>query len=162
MACFGGIGFLGCNGNLAWFLDRGASWHMTGMRNVFLSYSELGSRNYVGCGVSTSHVLAVRGVGSVKFQLESRGYLELVEVLYVPKLLINILSVLGFEMDRCGLVFHDGLVYLYLDGVSCDTKVFLGVRSEILYMLVGGPVVVGSRGWLDLEPNSSEASVGGP
>jgi hypothetical protein len=32
---------------------------------------------------STRHVLAVEGVGSVRFQLESGGYLELAEVLYV-------------------------------------------------------------------------------
>ena len=53
MPCFGGIGCLGCNGSLAWFLDSGASRHMTGMRNVFLIYSDLGSGEL--CGVRCEH-----------------------------------------------------------------------------------------------------------
>ena len=162
MACLGGIGCLGCNGNLAWFLDSGASQHMIRMRNVFLSYSKLDSGNFVGCNVSTRHVLAVKGVGSVKFQLESGGYLELVEVLYVPKLLMNILSISEFEMDGCGLVIHDEVVDLYRKGVSSDTKVLIGVRMERLYRFLGEPIVVGTNGWLDPESNSSEAYVRGP
>ena len=92
MACLGGIGCLRCNGSLAWFLDNGASQHMTRMRNVFLGYSKLDSSSYVGCDVSTRHALVVKEVGSVKFQLESGGYLELAKVLYVPSLPMNILS----------------------------------------------------------------------
>jgi hypothetical protein len=84
MACLACIGCLGCTCTLAWFLDSGASRHMTRMRSVFLSFSEIDSGSYVGCGVSTIHVLAVEGVGSVRFQLDSGGYLELAEVLYVP------------------------------------------------------------------------------
>jgi hypothetical protein len=57
MACLADIGFLGCTNTLAWFLDSGDSWHMTGMRYVFLGFSKIGSRSYVGCGVSTRHVL---------------------------------------------------------------------------------------------------------
>jgi hypothetical protein len=59
MACLAGIGFLGCTCTLAWFLDNGASRHMMGMRSIFLSFSKIGSDNYVGCGVSTKHVLAM-------------------------------------------------------------------------------------------------------
>ena len=91
-------------------------------------------------------MLAVKGVGSVKFQLESGVYVELAEVLYVPSLSMNILFVSGFEMDGCRLVFHDGVVDLYPEGVSSDTKVLIGVRMERLYRLLGEPVVVGSSG----------------
>jgi hypothetical protein len=38
---------------------------MTGMRSVFLSFSEIDSDCYVGCGTSTRH--AVKGVGCVRF-----------------------------------------------------------------------------------------------
>jgi hypothetical protein len=57
MACLASIGCLGCTGTLAWFLDSGASWHMTGMRSIFLSFSEIGSGSYVGCGVSTRYYM---------------------------------------------------------------------------------------------------------
>lgn len=142
MAYLGGIGCLRCNRNLAWFLDSGGSQHMTRMKNVFLNYSELDSRSFVRCGVSTRHVLVVKGVGSVKFQLELDGYLELTEVLYVPKVPMNILFISRFEMDGCGLMFHDGVVDLYPEGV----------RMERFYRLLGEPVFVRTSGWLD--PNS--------
>jgi hypothetical protein len=61
MACPAGIGCLGCTCTLAWFLDSGASRHMTGMRSIFLSFTEIDSGSYVGCGVSTRHVLACGG-----------------------------------------------------------------------------------------------------
>ena len=50
----------------------------------------------------------------MKFRLESGGYMELAEVLYVPRLPMNILSISEFKMDGCGLVYHDGVVDLYI------------------------------------------------
>jgi hypothetical protein len=49
--------------------------------------------------LSTRHVLDVEGVGSFRFQLESGGYLELVEVLYVLEQSVNLLSISSFEID---------------------------------------------------------------
>jgi hypothetical protein len=48
-----------------WFVDNGASQHMTGMRLVFLSLSEIDSDCCVGVG--TDPQLVVKGVGSVRF-----------------------------------------------------------------------------------------------
>jgi hypothetical protein len=60
---------------------------MKRMRSVLLCFSEIDLDYYVGCGASTK--LAVKWVGSLIFQVESRGFLELVEVLYVPELPMN-------------------------------------------------------------------------
>jgi hypothetical protein len=62
---------------------------MTRMRSVFLSVSETGSDCHVKSGVCTRH--AVKGVGCVRFQLESRVSLEVDEVMYVPELRVNLL-----------------------------------------------------------------------
>ena len=67
MACLGGFGCMGYSCNLAWLLDNRATRNMTGMRNVFLSYTKLSLDNFVGCGVCTRHRLAVKGVGKVRF-----------------------------------------------------------------------------------------------
>jgi hypothetical protein len=69
---------------------------MTRMRFVFLNFSKLNLGSFVGCGVSSRHVLAMKGLGSVKFQLELGGYPKLAEVPYVPKLSMNILSISAF------------------------------------------------------------------
>ena len=92
-----------------WFVDSGASRHMIGMRLVFLSLSETNSDCCVGVG--TSPQLAVKGVGSVRFHLVSGGFLEVVEVLYVPEMMVNLLSVSSLEVDRFGVAFYCGRVW---------------------------------------------------
>ena len=77
----------------------------------------------------------------------------------VPKLPMNILSISKFEMDGCGLVYHDGVVNLYPEGISRDTKVLIGVKMERLYRFLGDPVVVDISGWLDSETDSGENSL---
>ena len=79
------------------------------------------------------------------------------EVLYVPELLVNLFSMSSFEIDGCGIVFYQGLAYLYPKGMSSDTSVLLGVRLERLYRVLGQPVV-GTNGRLELESDRCEAS----
>jgi hypothetical protein len=146
MTCLSGSGCLVCEDIEAWFVDNGASRHMMGMRSVFLSFSEIDSDCYVGCGASTRH--AVKGVGCVRFHLESGGFLEVTEVLFVPELPVNFLSVSALEDEGCGVVFFRGQVFLYPEGATPDTTVVLGVKYERLYRLLGQPVV-GSSGFLD-------------
>jgi hypothetical protein len=129
-----------------WFVDSGASRHMTGMRSVFLSLTEIDSDCNVNCGVGPQ--LAVKGVGRVRFQLESGGFLEVVEVLYIPELTVNLLSMSALDESGFGVVFYGGHVFLYPVGETVDTTMMLGVRYEGLYRLLGRPVL-GSSGFLD-------------
>jgi hypothetical protein len=66
----------------AWFVDSGASRHMMRMRYVFLSLSKIGLDCFVDSGADSQ--LVVKRVGSVRFQLESRGFLEVAKVLLIP------------------------------------------------------------------------------
>jgi hypothetical protein len=132
----------------AWFVDNGASQHMTRMRSVFLSLSKINSDCFVDSGADSQ--LAVKGVGSVRFQLESGGFLEVFEVLFILEMTINLLSVSHLEIDGFGVAFFSRHVFLYLEGDSLDTTMFLGVMYERLYRLLGQPVV-GSSGYLDSE-----------
>jgi hypothetical protein len=95
-----------------WFVDSGASRHMTGMRSVFLSLIEIDSDCNVNCGADSQ--LAVKGVGSVSFQLELGGFLEVAEVLYIPELTVNLLSMSALDESRFGVVFFGGHVFLYI------------------------------------------------
>jgi hypothetical protein len=130
----------------SWFLDSGASRHMTRLRSVFLDLTEIDSDCRVNCGVGPQ--LAVKGVGRVRFQLESRGLQEVGEVLYIPELTVNLLSVSALDESVFGVVFHGGHVYLYPVGATVDTTMILGVKYEGLYMLLGR-LVLGSSGFLD-------------
>jgi hypothetical protein len=93
----------------------------------------------------------------VRFQLESGGFLEVANVLFIPEMTINFLSVSALEIDGFGVAFFCGRVFLYPEGATLDTTILLGVRYERLYRLLGQPVV-GSNGFLDSESMSVSES----
>jgi hypothetical protein len=115
----------------AWFVDSGSSRHMTGMRSVFLSVSETGSNCHVKNGVRTRHV--VKGVGCVRFQLESRVSLEVDEVMYVLEMKVNLLSISALEDMGYDVMFVDGHVLIRAEGAALDAAVRLGIRQGMMY-----------------------------
>jgi hypothetical protein len=90
--------------------------------------------------------------------LESGGFLELAEVLFIQEMTVNLLSVSSLEIDGFGVAFYCGQVLLYPKGATPDTAVLLGDRHERLYRLLGQPVV-GSNGFLDSESVSKSGQV---
>jgi hypothetical protein len=143
----------------AWFVESGSSRHMTGMRLVFLSVSEKDSDCYVKSGMHTMH--AVKGVGCVRFQLESGVSLEVAGVMYVPGLKVNLLSVSALEDMGYAVTFEDG--HVLIRSVRADTQdaaVRLGIREGMMYRVLGQPVV-GSKGILDRRSDQSAVEVAG-
>jgi hypothetical protein len=63
-------------------------------------------------------VRVVRGVGSVRFQLEYGGLLELDGVLFVPGLRVNLLSVPALEDVGYCILFKSEHVFIYREGVD--------------------------------------------
>jgi hypothetical protein len=78
-----------------WYLDNGASHHMTESWELFSSLMERDSIVHVELGDNVRY--AVKGEGIVSFQLESRGLFDVHDVLYVPGMKKNFLSVLTME-----------------------------------------------------------------
>jgi hypothetical protein len=70
---------------------------------------------HVRSGASTMH--AVKGVGSVRFQLESGVSLEVAGVMYVPGLKVNLLSVSALDMGYA-VMFEDGHVLIRSKGAD--------------------------------------------
>jgi hypothetical protein len=71
-------------------VDSGASRHMTRTHELFTNWSKMDSDLHMELG--THAKCGVEGIGTVKFQLESGGFLEVANVLYVPELKMNLLS----------------------------------------------------------------------
>jgi hypothetical protein len=71
---------------------------------------------------------AVKGVGCVRFQLESGGSLEVDEVMFVPELRVNLLSVSALEDKGYAVMFEDGQVLIRSEGATLDATVRLGIR----------------------------------
>jgi hypothetical protein len=89
----------------------------------------------------------VEGVGTIKLHLKSRGFLEVEDVLYVPELKKNLLSILVLEDMGFAINFHREKVLICSEGHIPDTTVSIGVREGRLYRLHGHPVR-GSKGIL--------------
>jgi hypothetical protein len=151
-----GNGFLVFKDIEVWFVENGANRHMKGMRSVFPSLSEIDS--YCCVGVGTSPQCAVKGVGSVRLQLDSGGFLEFVGLLYVLEMMVNLVLVLTLEVDGFGVAFYCGRVFLYLEGDTPGTTMMLGVGYERLYRLLGRPML-GSNGFLDSDSMSESGHV---
>jgi hypothetical protein len=147
---------LSSNNKLAEFEDSGSSHHMTGMRSLFLSVSEMGSDCHVKSRACTRH--AVKGVGCVRFQLELGVSLEVDEVvMYVPELKVNLLSISALEDMGYEVMFVDGQVHIRAEGATLDVAVRLGIRQGMMYRVLG-QLVGGSRGIFDQRSVSKKVS----
>jgi hypothetical protein len=102
-----------------WYLDSGASCHMTEERELFNNFSEGDSSLHVELGNEAKY--AVRGQGTVQFQLESGGSFDAQEVLYVPGLKKNLLSISVMEDKGYEVNFRRGHVFIRPEGASPDT-----------------------------------------
>jgi hypothetical protein len=111
---------------------------MTGARELFSSLTEKDSGIHVELGNDAKY--AVKGVGTILFQLESGGSLETKDVLYVPGLRKNLLSVSAMEDKGFVVKFQKGQVLIHLEESSPDTTEVIGVREGNLYRLQGKPV----------------------
>jgi hypothetical protein len=107
----------------AWLLDSGATCHMTGARELFESFTESDSDVHVELGMGTKH--AVKGSGTVPFQMESGGVLRVMNVLWVPELRRSVLSVSTIEKKGFDVLFQDGQALIKPRGSSSDTTMFL-------------------------------------
>jgi hypothetical protein len=116
-------------------VDSGASYHMTGARELFKSFIESDSDLYVELSMGTKH--AMQGSRTVSFRMESGDVLRVTNVLWVPKLRKNVLSVPAIGEKGYVVLFQDGQVLLMPRGSSSDTAVVLGVRESNQYRLKG-------------------------
>jgi hypothetical protein len=117
----------------AWYLDNGALCHMTEARELFNSLTKKDSGIHVELGDDAKY--AVKVEGTILFQLESGGLLEAHDVLYVPWLKKNLLSVSVMEDRGFAIMFKKGQVLIRTEGASLDTTMSIGVREGNLYRL---------------------------
>jgi hypothetical protein len=87
-----------------WYIDSGASSHMTGVREYFTDLSEGDLDLDIELG-DDSTVKAV-GQGTVSFQRESQQSMRVKKVLYVPGLAKNLISISAIEDSGYEIIFE--------------------------------------------------------
>jgi hypothetical protein len=88
---------IGKSCDTAWFLDTGASNHMSGRREIF-SELDTGIRGYVKLGDGSD--VQIEGRGLILFQCRNGEHLVLSEVYFIPRLQSNIVSI--GQLDEIG------------------------------------------------------------
>ena len=111
--------------------DSGASCHMTGLREIFTSLVErdMDLDTELGDNVKYSAV----GLGIIAFRRGSDDLLEVKDVVYVPGLTKNLLSVSQMEDKGLIVTFDSGWVLIYSRGASSDFGKVIRVRKDKLY-----------------------------
>jgi hypothetical protein len=74
-----------------WYIDSGASSHMTGVREHFTDLRDTEVRIEISLGDDT--LVRVVGIGTVTFRRDSMPPISFTDVLYVPGLKKNLISV---------------------------------------------------------------------
>ena len=122
-------------GNL--LVDSGASFDMTRSYESLTNLSEENSRLQVELGYNSKY--AVKGVGTTLFPLKYGKPFKMSEVLYVPTLKKNLLSIYSMKDKGSAVAFVDGQVLTWPKGLSLDSAEVIGTRDGSLYKLTNQP-----------------------
>jgi hypothetical protein len=109
--------------NTLWYLDTGASNHMTGCEEKF---SKLDKRVKGSVKFGDGYVVRIEGRGSVLLTAESGEHRVLTEVYHIPKLKSNIISLGQLDENGCKYTVDDGLMTVW----DWDRKVLAKVKRS--------------------------------
>eukprot|EP00253_Pinus_taeda_P021662 PITA_21662 len=118
---------MGC----VWYLDSGASFHMTGDKNLFSALEKKDLKMHIEIGDDESY--SVSGVGTVAFQRDYGAPLTLIDVMDVPGLKKNLVSVAMLEDKGYDVFFNKGKAFLRHIATSQTKRI--GVQVKNLYKL---------------------------
>ena len=93
-----------------WFLDSGASFHMTGDKYLFTDLDEKDLGVHIEMGDDGRY--SATGIGTIFFERESGKPFILKEVMHVPGLKKNLISVAMLEDKGYDVVFSEGKAFL--------------------------------------------------
>ena len=116
------------HGNDTWLVDSGASKHMTGYKDYLSALVEKESHQKVKLG--DDYQYPIKGVGEASYQLESEKLLKMKDVLYVPGLKKNLLSISGLEKKGFRVAFVDGQVLMWPKGKTIDDAIVIRLKKE--------------------------------
>jgi hypothetical protein len=115
------------HGSDTWLVDSGASKKMTRYKD---SLSDLVQKNSPHKVKLSDHFqYPIKGVGETSHKLDSRKPLNIKDVLYVPGLKKNILSISALEEKGFKVAFIYGEVLMWERGKSLDDAIVIGVQE---------------------------------
>ena len=112
--------------NKAWVIDSGSSRHIMGYKETldFLSKKVKGE---VTIGDNSTH--SIKGIGSYTLKLKIGNTLLLKDVLYVPGIKRNLISITALEDDGQNVAFMDSKVLTCAKNSSIKKAKVIGQRK---------------------------------
>ena len=83
------------HGSKYWLIDSGDSEHVTGFKESFEKLSEHNSPHKVKLG--DDYQYPIKGSGEFLYKLDSRKYIKMKDVLFVPRLKKNLISISALD-----------------------------------------------------------------
>ena len=93
-----------------WFLESGASFHMTGDKDFFTNLDEKDLGVHIKMGDDGRY--SATSISTISFERESGKPFVLKEVMHVPGLKKNLISVAMLEDKGYDVVFSEGKAFL--------------------------------------------------
>eukprot|EP00253_Pinus_taeda_P029696 PITA_29696 len=121
-----------------WLIDSGASRHFTGYKEVLHNLIE--KETNLEIVLRDNMKYPVKGVGNVSLKLNQGNMIHLQDVLYVPDLKKNLVSISAMEDKGYKVTFNDGKVRIWKNNVK--DAFTLGFRVDSLYQVGGSPLGV--------------------
>ena len=81
----------------------------------------------------------IKGSGEAPYKIDSGKYLKMKDVLYVPGLRKNILSISALDSKGIRVAFVDGQVLMWPKGKTIDDATIIGEQEGCMYKLKGKP-----------------------
>jgi hypothetical protein len=101
-------------GENTWLIDSSASKHMTGQRDILSYISE--NKFFQKVTLGDDYQYPIKGVGESNYKLNSGNSMKMKDVLYVPGLTKNLLSISTLEKKDFRVAFIDGEVLMWAKG----------------------------------------------
>ena len=112
-----------------WLIDSGASRHITGFKEALFDMVEKDTNPEIILGDNSTYL--VKGTGTVTLHLSQGQVLCLQDVLYVPNLKKNLVSISAMEDKGFNVAFIDGKVRIWKK--SFKEAITIGFRVDTLY-----------------------------
>jgi hypothetical protein len=113
-------------GEDTWLIDSGSSKHMTGQRDILSILTKNNFPQKVTLG--DDYQDPIKGVGESTYKLDSGTLMKMNDVLYVPGLTKNFLSISALDKKGFMVAFIDGEVLMWPKGKTIEEAVVIGTE----------------------------------
>ena len=118
-------------------LEESSLSYLTGFKESFVKLSEHESPHKVKLG--DDYQYSIKGSGEYFYKLDSGKSMRMQDVLFVPGLKKNLLSISALDAKGMRVAFIDGQVIMWPKGKTIDDVVVIGEQEGGLYKLNGHP-----------------------